>query len=351
MQFNARNHSKRAVSLDVAQPEGRELFLRLAAISDVMVQNFAPRVLGNLGIDYEALQDVRPDIVLVSMPAFGLSGPFRDRISYGPGIDAMSGLSHLTGYPDGPPMKPGNYFCDQNAAVLSAYATLAALWHRRQTGVGQHVELAMIEGEFQVLGDAYIDYAMNGRERRREGNAHPVMEPHDVFPCLGADAWVAIAIEDEAQWGALCRVTGRPALADDPRFRSPDLRRANRNQLRHVIASWTRERTHYEAQAALQAAGVPAGAVLNVLEQLRDPNVLAREGIAYVDIPGVGPAPCLRAGFRLEGTPVRIEQPPLGFAEANDYVYRELLGLSEGELRDIEARGIVARVPTGITPH
>ncbi len=202
MLFNELNHGKRSFAVDVAKPAGRDLFLKLAEQSDVVVQNFAPRVMGNLGIDYAALSSVNPRIVLASMPAFGLSGPLRDRISYGPGIDAMSGLSHLTGYSDGPPIKPGNFFCDQQAGVLTAFAVSSALRHARRTGEGQHIELAMIEGEFQVLGDAYIDFAMNGRERRRVGNEHPAMEPHGMFRCLGEDAWVAIAVEDEAQWNS-----------------------------------------------------------------------------------------------------------------------------------------------------
>ncbi len=347
MIFNELNHGKRAISLDVSSPEGRALFLRLVAKSDVVVENFAPRVLGNLGIDYAALCQARADIILVSMPAFGLSGPYRDRISYGPGIDAMSGLSHLTGYADGPPMKPGNFFCDQNAGVHSAFATLAALWHRFQTGEGQHVELAMIEGEFQVLGDAYVDFAMNGRERRRAGNDHPSMAPHSVYPCKGSDAWVAIAVEDDEQWRALCGAIGQPGLSLDPRYSTAAERHSNRASLKPVIAAWTAKRTHYQAQQTLQSAGVPAGAVLDVGELLRDPHVVARHGFEFVDVPNVGPAPYPRVAFTLSETPVPISKPAPGFAEDNDYVYRGLLGLSAEEVAALEAAGVITREPTG----
>ncbi|GAB4333960.1 MAG: CoA transferase [Dehalococcoidia bacterium] len=345
--FNELNHAKRGISLDVATPEGREIFLRLVAVSDVVVQNFAPRVMGNLGLGYETLREANPDVILVSMPAFGLDGPYRDRSSYGPGVDAMSGLSHLTGYADGPPMKPGNFFCDQQAGILAAFATLVALWHRAHGGHGQHVVLPMIDGEFQVLGDAYLDYAMNGRERRRCGNDHPWMAPHDVFPCRGEDAWVAIAVEDDRQWRALCRVIGQPGLADDPRFATREARHAHRADLRPAIAAWTVARTHYEAMHALQAAGVPAGAVLNAVELLSDPHVAARHGFEYVDVPGVGPTPYPRVAFILDETPVPIEKPAPGFAQHNDEVYRELLGLAEEQLAALESRGIIARVPLG----
>lgn len=345
MIFNELNHGKRGVSLDVSCPEGRELFLRLAAISDVVVQNFAPRVMGNLGIDYERLRAVRPGIILVSMPAFGLSGPYRDRTSYGPGIDAMSGLSHLTGYPDGPPMKPGNFFCDQNAGVHAAFATLSALWHRKRTGEGQHVELPMIEGEFQMLGDAYIDYAMNGRERMRAGNCHSWMAPHDVYPCSGEDAWVAIAVEEDSQWATLCRVMGQPDLADDPRFARARDRHAHRHELRPIIGAWTGAREHRAVQDILQKAGVPAAAVFNAKELFTDPQVVARHSFEYVDVPNVGPTPYPRVAFTLSETPTPIEKPAPGFAEDNDYVYGGLLALSKAEMAGLEARAVICSTP------
>ncbi|MGE5595807.1 MAG: CaiB/BaiF CoA transferase family protein [Hyphomicrobiales bacterium] len=345
MLFNQLNRGKRSLVLDAARPEGRELFLALVANSDIVVQNFSPRVMPNLGLDYESLRKVNPGIILVSMPAFGLDGPYRDRISYGPGVDAMSGLSHLTGYEDGPPMKPGNFFCDQNAGLHAAFAAMAALWHRRETGEGQHVELAMIEGEFQILADAYIDFAMNGRERRRQGNDHPWMAPHGMFPCRGDDAWVAIAVETDAQFAALAQAIGRPELAADPRFATRPARHANRRLLDDPIAQWTRQRTHYEAQSALQAAGVPAAAALDVLELLSDPHVRARDGIEFVETPGVGPAPCLRMALRLSDTPTPAAGPAPCFADANDYVLGELLGLSAARIAELEEAGVTARVP------
>jgi crotonobetainyl-CoA:carnitine CoA-transferase CaiB-like acyl-CoA transferase len=347
MLYNELNHGKRSLSLDVAQPEGAELFLKLVAESDIVVQNFSPRVMGNLGIGYEALRRAKPDIILVSMPAFGLSGPYRDRIAYGPGIDAMSGFSHLTGYADGPPMKPGNFFCDQNAGLHASYATLAALWHRQQTGEGQHVELAMIEGEFQVLGDAYIDFAFNGRERMRTGNDHPSMAPHAVFRCRGNDAWVAITVATDAQFQALCRVIERPALATDARFATVAARHANRALLTEPITAWTALRTHIEAQDVLQAAGVPAGAAMDALELLANPHVRARHGFEYVDTPAVGPTPYPRVAFILSETPTPIDRPAPPFAEANDYVLRDILGLHAEEIAQLEQRKVVSRVPTG----
>ena len=346
MTFNELNHGKRSFALDVATPAGRDVFLALVEKSDVVVQNFSPRVMGNLGIDFETLQAANPRIVLASMPAFGLSGPLRDRISYGPGIDAMSGLSHLTGYPDGPPMKPGNFFCDQQAGVLTAFAVCSALRHADRTGEGQHIELAMIEGEFQVLGDAYIDYAMNGRERRRAGNEHPAMEPHGMFRCRGEDAWIAIAVEDDGEWTALCGAIGRADLGT--RYASLEARKAARTEIAAAVTAWTSERTHYEAQTELQAAGVAAGAVLNALELLQDPQVRAYSGFEYVETPGVGPTPYPRVAFRLSRTPVPVSGPAPGFGEANDYVLSEVLGMADARVAELRLDGVVADEPMGV---
>ena len=347
MLYNALNHSKRGVSLDVGRPEGREIFLRMAANADAVVQNFSPRVMGNLGLDHESLQASNPNIILTSMPAFGLSGPYRDRSAYGPGVDAMSGLSHLTGYADGPPMKPGNFFCDQNAAVLSAFATMAALWHRAHGGSGQHVELAMIEGEFQILGDAYIDFAMNARERRRSGNAHPAMEPHDVFPCAGEDSWVAIAVETDEQWRLLCRVTGLEGLASDPVLATLTGRQQNRAAVHAALSAWTRTRSHLAVQDALQRAGVPAAAVLDVAELLANPHVVARHGFEYVTVRGVGPAPYVRPAFILGGTPTPLETPAPAFGQDNATIFRDLAGVDADGLTALHSKRITSPVPLG----
>ena len=347
MLFNELNHGKRSLSLDAATPEGARLFLELVAKSDVVVQNFSPRVLPNLGLGYERLREANPDIILLSMPAFGLSGPYRDRISYGPGVDAMSGFSHLTGYSDGPPMKPGNFFCDQNAGLLAAYAAMIALWHRQETGEGQHIELAMIEGEFQVLGDAYIDFAWNGRERMRTGNDHPWMAPHGMLRCQGEDAWVAIAVASDDQFRALCGLIGRSELAADERFATTAVRHANRSLLVDPITQWTSKQGHIEAQDALQAAGIPAGAALDALELLSNPHVVARHGFEYVDTPGVGPTPYPRSAFVLSESPVPISGPAPGFAEANDYVLGEVLGLAADRIAQLEKNQIITHIPKG----
>jgi len=345
MVFNELNHGKRGISLNVSTGEGRQVFLKLVETADIVVDNFAPRVMPNLRLDYENLRQVNPKIICVSMPAFGLSGPYAERISYGPGVDAMSGLSHLTGYADGSPMKPGNFFCDQNAGVLTALACMAAIRFRNRTGRGQKIEMPMIEGEFQMLGDAYIDFWMNQRERTRAGNDHPWMAPHNVYPCQEPDSWVAIAVANDEQWRSLAGVMGRPELADDPRFAAGLERWRHRSEADELVASYTSGRGHRDVEAACQTAGVPASAVLNALELLEDEHVRARDGFNYVDVPDVGPTPYPRVAFTLSGTPVPIVKAAPGFAEDNDYVYGELLGLSPDAIAALQASQVITSEP------
>jgi crotonobetainyl-CoA:carnitine CoA-transferase CaiB-like acyl-CoA transferase len=243
-------------------------------------------------------------------------------------------------------MKPGNFFCDQNAAVHAAFATLAALRHRERTGEGQHVELAMIEGEFQLLADAYLDFTMNGRERRRTGNAHPDFAPHGIFRCAGEDAWVAIAVEDDAMWRALCVEMGAHGLAADQQLATSEGRNVYGPEIAAAIEAWTRGQDHYAVQQRLQRAGVAAGAALNALELLRDPHVVARDGFEYVETAGSGPTPHPRVAFRMSGTPVPLASGAPPFGNANEAVLDEL-GIAEDEREALYANGVLFNEPSG----
>lgn len=347
VQFNELHRGKRHIALDLAQPAARALFLELVAISDVVLENYAPRVLGNLGIDYATLREAKPDIVLVSMPAFGKTGPYATRGAYGPGIDAMSGLSHLTGYPDRGPGKPANFYCDQNAGLTAALATIAALRHRGLTGEGQYIELSMLEGELQLLAPALMDAAFNGREQTRLGNRHAWIAPHGVYRCRGDDAWVAIACEEDAQWRALCDAIERPDLAADERFATQPDRHANPDALDEAIEAWTSRRTHHEAQRLLQAAGVAAGALLDAAEVRADAQLRHREVLVFADHPEVGPSPHTRTAWRSRRGHDGVTGPAPLYGEATEYVLGELLSIDAGRRDALIAEGAVARSPQG----
>jgi crotonobetainyl-CoA:carnitine CoA-transferase CaiB-like acyl-CoA transferase len=340
--FNEFNRSKLGLTLDLTKRRGREVFLRLVAISDLVIENMSPRVLPELRLDYPHLREAREDIILVSMPAFGGTGPLRDRISYGPGIDAMSGLAWLTGYPDRGPLKPGNYYCDQNAGLLAAFAALAALRHRARSGRGQHVELSMLEGEIQLVGEALIDYVMNGRVQGRIGNQHPCMAPHGAYPCAGEDRWVAIAVGSDEEWRALCEVMGQPELASDERFADVVSRVRHRDEADAIVGAWTRGLEHGEAQQRLQAAGVPAGAALTTVELLEDRQLRARGYFRTIEHAEAGVSPHGQVAWRLSATPSPPERPAPCLGEHNDLVLKGLLGMSDAEVAQLAEERVIA---------
>lgn len=344
--FNHLNRNKYGCVLDLSQEKGRELLLRLVEISDVVIENFRAEVMDNLGLSYDVLSRANPEVIVVSMPGHGKTGPERDFIAYGTNVEQLSGLCHLTGYADGPPQKTGISYGDPMAGVAAAGAVALALWDRRRTGRGQYIEAAQRENLINVIGEHILGYSMNGREPPRRGNRHSSMAPHGCYPCRGDDQWVTIACEDDAQFAALCGSMDRPELASDRRFADVVSRYRNQDALDGLVSEWTRERTKEEVAEALQAAGVPASPVLSVPEVFADAHLRARgfyESVAH-SVAGVweveGPH------WRMSESPGHVRLPAPAFGEHNSYVLGELLGLSEEEMAALEREGV-----TGSTPN
>lgn len=349
--YHTANLSKLGATLNFSTPEGRELCLRLASLSDVVVENFAPRVLKNFGLDYERMRQVRPDIIMLSSSAFGHSGPFRDYVGYGWGLEPMTGLSQLTGYPDGPPLRSSIPHTDQVSALYADFAILAALEHRRRTGQGQWIDLSQYQAGVSILPQALLDYALNGRVQGRMANRHQWMAPHGVYRCRGADDWLAIAVGNDAEWEALCRVMGRPELDHDPRYADGPARWQQQDELDAIVEGWTRQQDHLEAMRALQAAGVPAGAVLNHKELLLDPHLRERGAFVKVGhtLPEVGVRWHMDAWFKLSGTPAQARGGAPTMGQHNPEVLGGLLGLSEGDLEELRRRNVIGEAPASPT--
>jgi crotonobetainyl-CoA:carnitine CoA-transferase CaiB-like acyl-CoA transferase len=345
--YNELHRSKRHIALDLGNPEGRDLFLQLVAKSDIVLENFSPRVLRDLRIDYPDLCEVKPDIILTSMPAFGKTGPYALRRSYGPGIDAMSGLSHLTGYPDRGPGKPAQFYLDQSSGLTAALTTMAALRHRRLTGEGQNIELAMLEGELQLVAPALQDFTMNGRVQTRIGNRHAWHAPQGVYRSTGDDQWIAIAIETDDQWRALTTVLGQPELAEDERYATEAVRHSNQQDLDPLIEDWTAQRSHYDAMHELQRIGVPAGAVLDAPEVHTDPQFLHRQTLVWADHPEMGRFPHTRTAWRSRRGNDGVAGPAPLYAEGNQYVFQELLGASDDTLATLLDALVIVTEPQG----
>ena len=340
--LNELANSKRSVALNLTTDQGHAVFLDLVERSDVVLENFSPRVMGNFGLEWDTLSARNPQIIYVAMPAFGKSGPWRDRISYGPGIDAMSGLSWLSGYADGSPLKPGNFYCDQNAGLHAALSTVAALMARGRVG-GQTVELAMLEGELQLIGEAMVGQQLTGREPTRIGNEHSSAAPHGIYPTAPAlgdpDSWIAIACRNDEEWEALLDVWRDDSVAADRRFATGLRRWRHRASLDRLLGEWTWAIDPFELAERLQDAGVPASPVMGARALLRDEQVQARQSVGGLRHPQLGMSPAPQAAYRLSETPASPKNAAPLFAADTVPVLREILGYSEERIADLLASG------------
>jgi len=343
--FNHINRNKYGCVLDLSHPRGRDLFLRLAALSDVVIENFRAEVMDNLGLTYETLAAHSDQIIMLSMPGHGMTGPERDFVTYGTTIEALSGLAQLTGYEGGPPHKTGIAYPDPLAGVAAAGALALALWDRRRTGRGQYIDLAQRENLINVIGEFVVAFSANGSEPARRGNRHSSMAPHGCYPCAGEDQWITIACETDAQFAAVCSVIGQPNLARDDRFADVVSRYRSEDSLDEIIRAWTVGRAKEEAAESLQSMGVPAMPVLAVPEVFSDEHLRARGFFESVSHAASGVWEIEGPHWRMSETPAHIRLPAPTFAEHNDYVFRELLGLADEEIALLEAERITTTTP------
>ncbi len=341
----ARN--KLGITLDLSTDAGLDIFKRLVKISDVVLENFSPRVMPNFGLDYDSLTKINPGIILCSMPGYGDDGPYRDYISFGTNLYPFCGFSSLVGYPGGQPTMAGNAYPDPVASLNASNAILTALFHRKRTGNGQYINLSQAEGSTCLIGETVLGYALNRTIPQRNGNRHLSYAPQGAYPCKGEDKWVAIGVTCEAEWRALGDAMGNPSWIREERFADPLVRLANQDQMDELIAAWTVTHSHYEAMHLLQEAGVPAGAVLNAPEMMSDAHLNEREFYWDIDHPDAGRH--LYCGFpvKFSETPARVRRPAPCLGEHNEYVLGEILGLSQAEIEALEAQEVISKVPTG----
>jgi crotonobetainyl-CoA:carnitine CoA-transferase CaiB-like acyl-CoA transferase len=335
---------KRSIVLDLTDPRGVDLARRLAAVSDVVVDNFSARVMPNLGLDHASLRALRPDIVCVRMTGFGLSGPQRDYVSYGPTLQALAGYTLLMAEPAGPPAGFGYSYSDLAAGNLGALAVLSALWHRRRTGRGQEVDLAQLEAVASLIGPLLLERALDGKTSAPTGNASQEgpAAPHGVYPCAGDDRWVAITVFGDEEWRRLGGALGGPAWTRDARFATTAGRLHHVAEIDALVTAWTRERRAEDVMGLLQEAGVAAGLVANAEDLCeRDPQLAARGH--FVDVPTPegrtvrmdGPA------FLLSETPPRVSGPGPLLGEHTDAVLSGLLGCGGEEIAALRAAGVI----------
>lgn len=338
--FHSLNAGKRMLTLDLARPEAKEVVFDLARWADVVCESFSPKAMRRLGFDYAALRAVKPDVIMLSTCLMGQNGPLADFAGYGNLAAAVTGFYELCGWPDRAPAGPFGAYTDYIAPRYNAAAILAALEHRRRTGEGQHIDLAQAEAALHFLAPALLDYSVNGRVAGRCGNRDVDAAPHGVYPAKGADAWVAVAAYDNAQWRALCGVLGNPDLAADPSLATPAGRRAQAERLDGIVSAWTRERTPREAAGALQQAGVPASAVQDSDAVFHDAQLRHRGHFVQVSHPQ-GTSWIEGSRLLLSRTPARMDTAAPTLGRDNQYVLAEILGYDEDRITRLIVAGVL----------
>ena len=323
-----------SVTLNLKKPEAIVLAKELIGHCDVVVENFAAGVMHTLGLGYEALCAVKPDIVVFSMPAAGLYGPLRDVRTYGLSLTSTTGLDSVTGYEDGPPIPMENAFSDPFNGILGTFAILAALRHRDRTGRGQHVDYSQQEAVMQMVGPAFMDYTINGRVARPRGNRHPrdTAAPHGVFPCAGDDRWISIAVETDEEWAGLVRAMEAPDWATGTGLETHDGRLESIGSIHEQLANWTAGFDDQELAARLQGAGVAAAPVLNVADLLENPHYRARGTFIEVEHPLGFQETIYGSYVKTSRSDVDVRPGPV-IGQDNEEVFQGLMGIPEERYR------------------
>jgi benzylsuccinate CoA-transferase BbsF subunit len=336
------NAGKLCVTLDLAHPDARPAVEALVRWADVVTESFAPGVIARMGLDYESLRAINPDVIMISSCLMGQSGSLKSFAGFGNLAASVTGFQHFAGWPDRAPTGPAGAYTDYIAARYNAIAILAALEHRRRTGEGQYIDQSQAEAAFHFLTPALLDWSLNGRARTRVANDDLEQFPHGVFPARGADRWVAIAVRDAADWRALCDVIGRADWRDDAALADTEVRRARGAEIDAAIAEWTRTRTAAELEAALQARNVPAHEVLDMPGLYADAQLRARGHFLSLPHPVHGQVTVEASRSRLSDTPARPPERGFTFGCDNSRVLSEILGWSPEAIAALEAKGLLA---------
>ena len=335
-----RDRNKLAVTLELKTPRGLELFKELVQHADVVTENFSVGTMERLGLGYEDLRKIRPDLIYASITAFGQHGPYAMQRGYDMLAQAISGYMSITGFPDGPPTRSGQSISDYYAGMLSAFSIVSALHYRTRTGKGQRIDLALLDSLLVALDNLGERYAVGGELLTRAGNVSFGGSSSGVYPAT--DGHVAIAAGgSNAVWRRFCAAIGRPELSRDPGFATAPARRDRRDQIAAIIGGWTGQRPKGEVVRALTEAGVPAAPVNNVAEMMADPQVQAREMFVEVDHPTHGPLTTTGTPLKLSETPGRIRWLAPMPGEHNEEVFVDLLGHSREDVARWHAEGVI----------
>ncbi len=345
--FQGVNLGKRSITLDLSRPGGAALVKRLLALADVAVENFSPRVMDNLGLFYDALAAMNPQLIMVRMPAFGLDGPWRDRVGFAQTMEQISGMAWLTGFADGAPVIPRGP-CDPLAGLHAIAALMVALEHRARTGRGQLIESTMVEAALNAAAEVVLEYGAYGARLTRDGNRGPVGAPQNLYACRGVDQWLALAVTTDAQWKALVDALGTPEWAQDAALANPAGRRAQHGRIDSAMAAWCVQRDAAAAAEVLLTRGIPAAPVLSAARLGANPQLRARgffEAIAH-PVVGTHEYPTLPLGRRSDDARWYTRPAPT-LGQHTEEVLRGWLGLTVAEIAQLRADRIIGERPVG----
>ncbi|MEE2732040.1 MAG: CaiB/BaiF CoA-transferase family protein [Pseudomonadota bacterium] len=340
--FKAVNPEKLSVQIDMKSAEGIQLLLDLVQKSDVLIENLRPGAVQRLGLDYTTVKAVKPDIVYTSMGMYGNEGPLSYQTGYAPCFAALGGVSALVGYENESPAGMNVRYADSTFGAAAALATVAALYHRNETGRGQFVDVSAVEAMSSMIGDALMSFTLNGEIATSTGNRHPDMAPHGVYPCLDNE-WICVAVRDDKTWHTLAQQMTSAAGSVEvemSRFTTLPQRKANEDALDHCLASWTQSQRADELVEKLQQLGIAATKSLNSIELISDVHLWAREFYREVHGPDGQSQSIVGPGWKMSrGATIENAAPSLG--QHNDYIFGDVLGLSEAERRALDGRGVI----------
>jgi crotonobetainyl-CoA:carnitine CoA-transferase CaiB-like acyl-CoA transferase len=340
--YNQYNQGKRSIFLNLRKREAVQLAHDLVKQCDVVTDNFSAGVMDRLGLSYETLREIKPDIIQISMSGYGQTGPFRSFLGYGPPASALSGLFWLTGYPGGDPAEIGVSYPDANAGIMGAYAVLVALVHRDLTGEGQYIDQSQWEAVLAHMVEGLLEWDMHRREPARNGNHDRLMAPHETYKARGDDdKWVSIVVATDEEWHALCHAMGQPALATDTRFARAELRKINEAALDEIITAWTTSRDRWEVADTLQQAGVAAFPSMSNKDLAEDPHLTERDYLVQLEHPTVGRRIHAGIPWTMSATPCAVQHAaPLSGVDTDD-IFQRILGLSPPEIDALRAAEII----------
>jgi benzylsuccinate CoA-transferase BbsF subunit len=329
--YNTWNRNKLGITLNLEKAPGVAVARRLVSVCDAVVENFTPRVMANWGLDYDNLKTVKPDIIMLSLSVMGQTGPWRDYVGYGPTVQAFSGMTSLTSFPDKPPVGLGFSYADHIAGLYASLALLGALEYRRRTGEGQYIDVSQVEAMASLLGGAVMDNTAGSNE----------VSPHNVYRCKGKDRWCAVAVFTDEDWQGFKRALGNPSWAEDERFATLSRRMRNNEELDRLVAGWTKEHAAEEVMSRFQANGVVAGVVQDASDLVGNPQLGARDFFVEIDHPQAGKTWADATPIKLSHTPASYRRAAPTPGQDNNYVYREMLGMNEEEMTELRENGVI----------